>query len=77
VDYAAIKQLLEKRRIATIELLTQAQFQDVEPILILLERLRPAEEVSVALMERMAIAPLSEFTALKGFYFRHFAGKVH
>ena len=69
MDHAAIRRLLEKRRIATIELLTQAQFEDVEPILLLLKRMRPAEEVSVALMERMAIAPLSEFTALKNLYF--------
>lgn len=76
MDHAAIKRLIEKRRIVTIELLTQAQFQDVEPILILLKRLRPAEELSIALMERMAIAPLSEFNALKGLYFRHFAARV-
>jgi hypothetical protein len=66
MDYAAIKRLIEKRRIVTIELLTQAQFQDVEHVLILLKRLLPAEELSIALMERMAIAPLSEFNALKG-----------
>ena len=76
MDHAAIKRLIEKRRIVTIELLTQAQFQDVEPILILLKRLRPAEELSIALMERMAIAPLSEFNALKGLYFRHFPARV-
>ena len=76
MDHAAIKRLMEKRRAATIELLTEADFQDLEPLLLLLKRLRPIEEVSVALMERMAITPLSEFNALKVLYFRHFAVRV-
>ena len=76
MDHAAIKRLIEKRRVATIELLTEADFQDVEPLLLLLKRLRPIEEVSTALMERMAITPLSEFNALKGLYFRHFVVRV-
>jgi hypothetical protein len=76
VDHATIKRLMEKRRVATIELLTEADFQDVEPLLLLLKRLRPIEEVSTALMERMAITPLSEFNALKGLYFRHFVVRV-
>jgi len=76
VDQAAIKRLIEKRRAATIELLTEADFQDLEPLLLLLKRLRPIEEVSAALMERMAITPLSEFNALKGLYFRHFVVRV-
>jgi hypothetical protein len=76
VDHAAIKRLIEKRRVATIELLTEANFQDVEPLLLLLKRLRPIEEVSAALMERMAIASLPEFNALKGLYFRHFAVRI-
>ena len=76
MDHAAIKRLIEKRRVATIELLMEADFQDVEPLLLLLKRLRPIEEVSVALMERMAITPLSEFNALKVLYFRHFAVRV-
>ena len=76
MDHAAIKRLIEKRRVATIELLMEADFQDVEPLLLLLKRLRPIEEVSAALMERMAITPLSEFNALKVLYFRHFAVRV-
>jgi hypothetical protein len=76
VDHAAIKRLIEKRRVATVELLMEADFQDVEPLLLLLKRLRPIEEVSAALMERMAITPLSEFNALKVLYFRHFAVRV-
>ena len=55
----------------------EADFQDVEPLLLLLKRLRPIEEVSAALMERMAITPLSEFNALKVLYFRHFAVRIH
>jgi hypothetical protein len=43
----------------------------------LLKRLRPADEVGVALMERMAIAPLTELNALKGMYFRHFLVREH
>jgi hypothetical protein len=76
VDHAAIKRLIEKRRVATLELLMEADFQDVESLLLLLKRLRPIEEVSAALMERMAITPLSEFNALKVLYFRHFAVRV-
>ncbi len=76
MDHAAIKRLIEKRRVATVELLMEADFQDVEPLLLLLKRLRPIEEVSAALMERMAITPLSEFNALKVLYFRHFAVRV-
>jgi hypothetical protein len=76
VDHAAIKRLIEKRRVATIELLTEADFQDLEPLLLLLKRLRPIEEVSTALMERMAITPLSEFNARKALYFRHFVVRI-
>jgi len=72
VDHAGFKRLLEKRRVTTIKLLTEADFQDVEPILLLLKRFRSHEELSIALMERMAIAPLPEFSALKALYFKHF-----
>ena len=76
-DHAAIGRLLQKRRTATVELLTEAGLDELERLLIVLKRLRPLEEVSTALMERMAIASLSEFNALKGLYFRHFQGKWH
>ena len=75
MDHAAIRRLIEKRKIAINELLTQAQFEDLEQILKLLKRLRSADEVGVALMERMAVAPPSELNALKGMYFRHFLGE--
>jgi hypothetical protein len=77
MDHVAIRQLIRKRKIAISELLTQAEFEDVEQILMLLKRLRPADEIGVALMERMAIAPLSELSALKGMYFRHFQAREH
>jgi hypothetical protein len=76
VDHAGFKRLIEKRRVTTIKLLTEADFQDVEPILLLLKRFRPHDELSIALMERMAIAPLPEFGALKALYFKHFLTKV-
>jgi hypothetical protein len=77
MDHAAIRRLIQKRKIATSELLTQAEFEDIEQILMLLKRLRPADEIGVALMGRMAIAPLSELSALKGMYFRHFRAREH
>ena len=77
MDHAAIRRLIEKRKIAINELPTQAQFEDLEQILKLLKRLRSADEVGVALMERMAVAPLSELNALKGMYFRHFLAREH
>jgi hypothetical protein len=77
MDHAAIRRLIQKRKIAARELLTQAAFGDVEQILMLLKRLRPANEIGVALMERMTIAPLSELSALKGMYFRHFQAREH
>ena len=77
MDHTAIRRLVQKRKIAINELLTQAEFEDVEQILMLLKRLRPADEIGVALMERMAIAPLSELKALKGMYFRHFQAREH
>jgi hypothetical protein len=77
MDHAAIRRLVQKRKIAINELLTQAEFEDVEQILMLLKRLRPADEIGVALMERMAIAPLYELKALKGMYFRHFQAREH
>jgi hypothetical protein len=72
VDQVGLKRLLEKRRVTTIKLLTDADFEDVEPILLLLKRFRPHEELSIALMERMAIAPFPEFNALKALYVKHF-----
>lgn len=77
MDHAAIRRLIEKRKTAINELLTQAQFEDLEQILKLLKRLRSADEVGVALMERMAVAPLSELNALKAMYFRHFLAREH
>jgi hypothetical protein len=50
---------------------SEADFQDIEPILLFLKRFHPQEELSIALMERMAIAPLPEFNALKALYFEH------
>ena len=76
MDHVGFKRLLGKRRVTAVELLIEADFQDIEPILLLLERLRPREELSIALMERMAIAPLAEFSALKALYFRHFVMQV-
>lgn len=76
MDHVGFKRLVEKRRVTTIKLLIEADFQDVEPILLLLKRFRPREELSIALMERMAIAPLPEFNALKALYFRHFVMQV-
>jgi hypothetical protein len=49
MDHAAIRRLIQKRKIAISELLTQVEFEDVEQILMLLKRLRPADEVSVAM----------------------------
>lgn len=76
MDHAGFKRLLEKRRVTTIKLFTEADFQDVEPILLFLKRFHPHEELSIALMERMAIAPLPEFNALKALYFKHFMMQV-
>ena len=76
MDHVGLKRLLEKRRVTTIKLLTDADFEDVEPILLVLKRFRPLEELSIALMERMAIAPLPEFNALKALYVRHFVMQV-
>ena len=58
MDQAAIKRSVERRRVVTTKFVTEAEFQDVEAILMILKRLLPVEEVSVALMERMAIAHL-------------------
>lgn len=76
MDHVGFKRLLEKRRVTTTKLLVDADFQDVEPILLLLKRFRPREELSIALMERMVVAPLPEFNALKAMYFKHFAMHV-
>lgn len=76
MDHVGFKRLLEKRPVTVVKLLIEADFQDIEPILLLLKRLRPREELSIALMERMAIAPLAEFSALKALYFRHFVMQV-
>ena len=77
MDHVGFKRLLEKRRVTAVKLLIEADFQDIEPILLLLlKRVRPREELSIALMERMAIAPLAEFSALKALYFRHFVMQV-
>ena len=72
MDHAEVKRLIEKRRVTTVKLLIETDFQDLESILLLLKRFRPLDELSIAFLERMAAAPLSEFNALRVLYFRHF-----
>ena len=76
MDHAEVKRLIEKRRVTTVKLLIETDFQDLEPILTLLKRFRPLDELSIALLERMAAAPLSEFNALRVLYFRHFGTRA-
>lgn len=76
MDHAELKRLIENRRVTTVKLLIETDFQDLEPILTLLKRFRPLDELSIALLERMAAAPLSEFNALRVLYFRHFGRRA-
>jgi thymidylate kinase len=71
MDRAALEHLLRAGKITTNDLLKQTLRQDLDVVLTLLKRHRPAGEVCTALLEEMATAPLSEFSALKLVYFRH------
>lgn len=71
MDRAALERLLLAGKISTNDLLKQTPLQDLDVVLTLLKRHRPAGEVCTALLEEIASAPLSEFNALKLVYFRH------
>jgi hypothetical protein len=71
MDCAALERLLLAGTITTNDLLKQTPLQDLDLVLTLLKRHRPAGEVCTALLEEIAVAPLSEFSALKRVYFRH------
>jgi hypothetical protein len=77
VDQTALERLLCAGQIAVNDLLKQTLFEELDEILMLLKRCRPIDEVRAGLMERLALAPLGEFNALKVMYFRHFDAREH
>jgi hypothetical protein len=71
MDRAALERILLAGNVPTHEILKQTPLQDLDVVLTLLKRHRPAGEVCTALLEEIATAPLSEFNGLKLVYFRH------
>jgi hypothetical protein len=71
MDQAVLEKMLRARTISSVEVLLQTPIDGLDEALTMLMRHRSAREVCEALMERIAAAPLDEFNALKGVYFRH------
>jgi hypothetical protein len=70
MDQAVLEKMLRARTISSVEVLLQTPIDGLDEALTMLMRHRSAREVCEALMERIAAAPLDEFDALKGVYFR-------
>ncbi len=77
MDRTALARILQTSAVDAVDLLKQAQFDDLDDVLALLKECRPLEEVRMAFLERVAIAPLPEFNVLKVMYFRHFDAREH
>ena len=71
MDCNSLERMVLAGNITTNALLKQTPLDDLDAILPLLRRHRPVGEMRTALLERIATAPLSEFSALKRLYFRH------
>ena len=71
MDRNSLERMVVAGNITTNAVLKQTPLDDLDAILRLLRRHRPVGEVCAALLERIATAPLSELSALKGLYFRH------
>jgi len=57
-----------------VEVLAKVPIDQLDAALRGLKDCRSAEEIRAALVERIAIAPLSDFQALKAIYLTHCAG---
>ena len=75
MDQAVLENMLRARTISSTELLLQTPIAGLDEALAMLMRHCSAREVCEALMERIAAAPLDEFNALKGVYFRRCADR--
>jgi hypothetical protein len=71
MDQAVLEKMLRAGKISSVEVLLQTPIDGLDEVLTMLMRHRSPREVCKALMERIAAAPLDEFNALKGVYFRH------
>lgn len=71
MDRVALERMLLAGKVATNDILKQTPLHDLDAVLTLLKRHRPAGEVCTALLEEIASAPLNQFNELKLVYFRH------
>jgi hypothetical protein len=70
MDQAVLENMLRAGKLSSTEVLLQTPIDALDGALTMLMRHCSASEVCEALMERIAAAPLDEFNALKGVYFR-------
>jgi hypothetical protein len=71
MDQAVLEKMLRAGEISSMDVLLQTPINGLDAALTMLMCHCSAGEVCKALMERIAAAPLDEFNALKGVYFRH------
>jgi len=71
MDQTILERMIRSGKLSTTEVLGQTPVDQLEETVALLKRLRPANDICQALVERIAKAPLDDFNALKGVYFAH------
>ena len=75
MDQTVLERMIRTGRLSIADVLKETPVDRLEEALALLKHHRSAKDISQALMERIAKAPLQEFNTLKNLYFRHFVDR--
>ena len=71
MDQAVLERMIRAGKLSTADVLQQTPIDQLEEAVAFLKRHRPAKDICQALTERIARAPLDDFNALKGLYFKY------
>ncbi|HTO48208.1 MAG TPA: hypothetical protein VML91_11260 [Burkholderiales bacterium] len=71
MDQSVLERMVRAGKLSAADVLQQTPVDRLEEAMALLKRHRPAKDICQALTERIAKAPLHDFNALKGLYFKY------
>ena len=66
-----LERMVRDGRITVYEVVQRASLDRLEEVLAMLKRHQPVADICTALLERIARAPLHQFSQLKTLYFQH------
>lgn len=71
MNRATLEKMIRAGKITPVDVVTQAPIDTLDGALTMLKRHRSAKEITAALTERIAKAPLEDFRRLAEIYFKH------